>query len=163
MFELTEISNRILVPNITRFQVIRADGREEKPQFSRNSRVDAGASAVASLLGSGAGNPFIYVALTANNTAVAKGDTTLTGEYTTAGLGRVAGTFGSYTAPVTLNGAASYVLTATWTCTVNGQNVNKIAAFTAISGGIMGFETLLGATETLNNLDVGLLQWTFNV
>jgi hypothetical protein len=163
MFEVTETSNRILIPNITRFQVVRANGKVEKPQFSHNSRVDAGANAIAQLIGSAAGLPFIYVALTSNSSAVVKTDTTLSGEYTTAGLGRVAASYGSYTAPATLNGAASYVLTATWSCTSNGQAVNKIAAFTAISVGTMGFETLLGSTETLNNGDTGLLTWTFQV
>jgi hypothetical protein len=144
------------------FEIIRPSGAREKFE-STNSRVNAGAQAIAQLCGQAAGLPFIYVALSANATTPAATDTTLAGEYTTNGLSRVLGTYGTYTAPSTLNGTATYVITASWTCTAAGQTVNKIAAFTAISGGTMGFETLLGATATLNNTDVGNLTWTFTV
>lgn len=144
------------------FTVNRKDGSVERYEFT-NARTNAGASAIAQLIGSGAGLPFLYVALTSNNTAPAATDTTLTGEYTTAGLSRVLATFGGYVAPASLGATATYVLSASWSCTINGSTVNKIAAFTAITVGIMGFETLLATTVTLNNGDTGALTWTFTV
>lgn len=91
---------------------------------------------------------FNYIALTANATGPAGGDTTLTGEITTAGGGLLraqatyAHTGGTNTSTLTktfaANGSDSLPVT-----------VAKIGVFNAAAAGTMGYETLLNATSTL--------------
>jgi carbon monoxide dehydrogenase subunit G len=90
-----------------------------------------------------------YVALTANSTTPAVGDTTLTGEITTAsgGLIRALGTY-AHTA-----GTSTYTITKTFT--VNGSDslpvtVAKVGLLTASSSGTLVFSTLLSPTATLS-------------
>lgn len=90
-----------------------------------------------------------YLALTANTTAPAAGDTTLTGEITTAGGGllRKQATYAHTT------GTSTATLTATWTA--NGSDalpvtIGKVGGFNASSAGTMGLETLLSPTATLS-------------
>jgi hypothetical protein len=94
----------------------------------------------------GAGAPFM--ALTANSGAAAGGDTTLTGEITTAGGGliRKLATYAH------TSGVASYTITGSFTA--NGSDalpvtVAKMGTFNSITSGSMAFETLLNATATL--------------
>jgi hypothetical protein len=89
-----------------------------------------------------------YVALTANNSAPSAGDTTLTGEITTAsgGLVRAQATYAH------TGGTATYTLSKTFT--TNGFDVlpvtiAKTGTFNAASVGTMAFETLLSSTATL--------------
>jgi hypothetical protein len=153
-----------LPPNTITFQIIRANGHREPIQIAHNARVNAGASAIAQLIGSTAGTPFNYVALTSDSGAVVATDTTCPSEYNnTNGLGRKLATYGGYAAPASLGASASYTLTTSWTSSANAQNINKICAFNASSAGTLGFETILGATVTLNNGDTGNLTWTFNI
>lgn len=91
----------------------------------------------------------IYVGLTANVTAPAAGDTTLTGEITTAGGGliRKAGTYAHTT------GAASYTITTVFTA--NGSDalpvtIGKRGIFDAAAAGNLVFETLVSPTATLS-------------
>lgn len=90
-----------------------------------------------------------WVALTANATAPAAADTTLTGEITTAGGGliRKAGTYAHTT------GAANYTITTVFTA--NGSDalpvtIAKRGIFDAASAGNMVFETLVSPTATLS-------------
>ena len=90
-----------------------------------------------------------WVALTANNTSPAAGDTTLTGEITTGGGGliRKAGTYGHTT------GAASYTITTVFTA--NGSDslpvtIAKRGIFDAASSGALVFSTLVSPTATLS-------------
>ena len=90
-----------------------------------------------------------YIALTANSGAPAAGDTTLTGEITTASGGLVR----AQATPAHSNGTSTYTLTKTFTA--NGSDVlpvtiAKIGVFNASSSGTMMFETLLGTTATLS-------------
>jgi hypothetical protein len=92
---------------------------------------------------------FNYMALTANATAPAAGDTTLTGEITTAGGGlvRAQATYAHTTGTNTT--------TLTHTFTANGSDslpvtIAKIGIFNASSSGTMGYETLLNSTATLS-------------
>jgi hypothetical protein len=94
-------------------------------------------------------NRFNYIALTANSTAPAAGNTTLTGEITTAGGGLLR----AQAVYAHTNGTATFTLTKTFTA--NGSDalpvtVAKIGVFNASSAGTMGFETLLNSTATLN-------------
>lgn len=90
-----------------------------------------------------------YMALTANASAAAAGDTTLTAEITTGGGGliRAAATYAH------TGSASTYTLTITYTA--NGSDslpvtIAKIGVFDASSTGNLVFETLLSATATLS-------------
>lgn len=90
-----------------------------------------------------------YIALTANATAPAAGDTTLTGEIVTGGGGLIR----AQAAYAHTAGASTYTLTKTFT--VNGSDsipvtVAKIGVFNASSSGTMVFETLLSSTAPLS-------------
>jgi hypothetical protein len=95
------------------------------------------------------GAPGWYMALTANSGAPAAGDTTLTGEITTAGGGLIR----QLAAYAHTTGAASYTLTGTYTA--NGSDslpvtVAKMATFNSLVSGTMVHETLLSSTATLS-------------
>lgn len=154
---------RLFVPNTITWQVSRADGTVEPAIYVTNARTDAGANAIAQLCGLAGALPFAFVGLSADLTAVVKTDTALTGELTLNGLARKAVTYGGFVGPTVVNGVASFTQTTAWTATANAQSINKIAAFTAISAGIMGFATILSSTTVLNNGDTGNLTWGFNV
>ncbi len=90
-----------------------------------------------------------WVAITANATAPAAGDTTLTAEITTAGGGLVR-QVGAY---AHTGGAASYTITTTFTA--NGSDslpvtIAKRGIFDAASAGNLVFETLVSPTATLS-------------
>lgn len=112
----------------------------------------AGKDFVASALGDRSGSREAaadYIALTANATAPAAGDTTLTAEIATAsgGLVRAQATYAH------TGGASTYTLTKTFTA--NGSDslpvtVAKIGVFNASSAGKMPWESLLSPTATLS-------------
>lgn len=90
-----------------------------------------------------------YMALTANATAPAGSDTTLTGEITTGGGGLIR----AQATPAHTNGTNTYTLTKTFTA--NGSDslpvtIAKIGILNAASGGTLVFTTLLSATATLS-------------
>ncbi|MGI5155808.1 hypothetical protein [Microbispora sp. CA-102843] len=112
--------------------------------------VNSGRDVIADSIGKASGRPAVadQMAVTANSTAPAAGDTTLTGEITTAGGGLVRGqaTYAHTT------GASTYTLTKVFTA--NGSDtlpvtIAKIGIFNASSGGSLVFETLLSPTATL--------------
>jgi hypothetical protein len=112
-----------------------------------NAGVDHQAAAMATTGSQPA--PANYIALTANSTSPAGGDTTLAGEITTAGGGlvRAQATYAH------TGGASSYTLTKTFTA--NGSDslpvtIAKIGVFNASSSGTMVFETLLSPTAILS-------------
>jgi hypothetical protein len=95
---------------------------------------------------------FNYVGLTANATAPAAGDTTLTAEIATAGGGLIR-------KQVTYaHTAGTNTSTLTGTFTVNGSDtglpviIAKIGVFNAVTAGTMAYETLLNATSTLTTV-----------
>lgn len=112
----------------------------------------AGRDMVAGALGDSSGSrpaAATFLAVTANSTAPAAGDTTLTGEITTSGGGLVRGT-ASY---AHTTGAATYTLTRT--LTANGSDslpvvVAKVGVFNASSSGTLVFESLLSPTATFS-------------
>lgn len=90
-----------------------------------------------------------WVGVTANTTTPVVGDTSLTGEITTAGGGlvRAAGVYAHTT------GASSYTITITFTA--NGSDslpvtLGKAGFFDAASGGTLVFSTLITPTATLS-------------
>ncbi len=112
----------------------------------------AGRDFVASALGDRSGSRAAaadYMALTANTTSPAAGDTTLTAEIATAsgGLIRKQATYAH------TNGTATYTLTATYTANGNDAlpvTVGKVGIFNAASSGTMPWSTLLSATATIS-------------
>jgi hypothetical protein len=91
-----------------------------------------------------------FVGITANSTAPAAGDTTLTGEITTAGGGLVRQT-GVYAHTI---GTASYTITSTFTA--NGSDalpvtIAKRGVFDQLAlGGTLVFETLVSPTAVFS-------------
>src|SRR5260221_226615 len=88
--------------------IIRANGKIERLSPTYNSRVDAGAALCASLISGttlgGISSPLTakYIALSTSTLTAAKGDTTLSGETSAAGLARALGTAAGYSAPASL-------------------------------------------------------------
>lgn len=90
-----------------------------------------------------------YMAITANSTAPAAGDTTLAGEIVSAGGGllRKQATYAH------TNGTSTTTMTATFTANGNDSlpvTVAKVALFNASSVGTMAYETSLSSTATLS-------------
>jgi hypothetical protein len=89
------------------------------------------------------------LAVTANTTAPVTGDTTLTGEITTAGGGLVRG------AATYAHTTGTATATLTRTLTANGSDslpvtLGKMGVFNATSGGTMAISTLISPTSTLS-------------
>lgn len=143
--------------------------KRKKSIFSFNARVDKGAALTASLLtGTALGSiasplPPLYIALSTSTLTPAKTDTTLTGETVVAGVARALGTVGSYTAPSTLDGAASYVLSKTFTLTGAATTIVSSAIFDAVSTGNMFVEANLSSSAVLSTGDQLVIQWTINL
>lgn len=112
----------------------------------------AGKDFVASALGDRSGSRAAaadYIALTANNTSPAAGDTTLTGEIATGGGGLIR----AQAAYAHTGGASTYTLTKTFTA--NGSDslpvtIAKIGVFNASSSGSMPWTSLLSTTATIS-------------
>lgn len=113
-------------------------------------KTNAGHDFQAAVMGNRGSQPAAgdYMALTANATAPAAGDTTLTAEIATGGGGliRKQATY-AHTA-----GTNTYTLTGVFTA--NGSDalpvtVAKYGIFNASSAGTLVFETLLGSTATI--------------
>ena len=137
---------------------------------SYNARVNVGAALSASLLsgttlgGISSPLPAKYIALSTSSLTPAMGNTTLTGETVATGLTRAAATMGTYVAPVSLDGAASYVASATFTNS-SGSTVVILssAIFDASSSGNMFVEANLNQTLTLANFATAIVNWTVNI
>lgn len=147
--------------------IVRKNGSVERLLPSFNSRVDAGAALTAALLTNNAfsiTSPTYpkYIALSTSSLTPAKGDTTLSGETSASGLGRAAGTFQTYTAPSTLDGAASYQLTKTFTSGASATIVSS-AIFDAASTGNMLVEANLSSSAVLASGDQLTLTWSINI
>lgn len=138
--------------------------RSVKPRDERDLRTNAGIDFQAQVMGATSGTgigtgtfaPANYIGLTANSTAPAATDTTLTGEVTTGSLARAQATYAHTTA------AASYTLTKTFTSD-QSITIAKIGVFNAATAGTMVFETLLSATATLVSGDQLTITETVNL
>ena len=142
--------------------IIRADGTVEKLEPFYNSRVNTGASWQASVMGSAAGVPANYIALSGNVLSPASGDSTLSGEIVGSGLTRTQGTYGGYTAPSGLGASASYQISYTFTAT-GSQSVNSSALFNQSAGGSLFCEANLSNAATLASGDQLQIIWQVNI
>ena len=146
-------------------------GKQKFLGFAYNSRVNKGADLVASLITGAAQNsistplPPKYIALSTSSLTPAYGDTTLSGETSATGLARHLGTQGSYTGPgTTLDGAASYTVTYTFTNTSGGAvTVVSAALFDASSSGNLFVEANLSSSAVMAVNDTLAITWTINL
>lgn len=147
--------------------ITRANGKIERLTPSFNARVNVGAGITAFLLSNSnlaslTSPTFpLYIANSANTLTPASGDTTLAGEIATSGVQRALGTVGTYTAPASLDGGASYVLSKTFTAT-GSVTVNSSGIFDAASTGNLFVEANFSSAATLNTNDQLTVQWTIN-
>lgn len=153
--------------NMVEVTITRANGKIERMMPSYNARVNVGAGIVAYLmtnsnLASLTSPTFpIYIANSANSLTPAAGDTTLSGEISTNGLGRALGTIGGYSAPAALDGAASYTISKTFTAS-GTQTVQSAALFDAASVGNLFCEANFTSSASLQNGDQLTVTWTVN-
>jgi hypothetical protein len=143
--------------------ITRANGAVEELSASYNSRVDAGAAWQAGLMGSAAGVPANYIALSTTSLTIAKADTTLAGETVVSGLARALGTYGGYTPPASLGASASYTISKTFTSAGTTTTIQSAALFNAVSAGTMFVEANLSSSATLNSGDSITITWTINL
>jgi len=146
----------------------RANGKIEVIR-SFNSRVDKGADLCASLMTGVAQNsisnplPPKYIALGTSTLTPAHGDTTLANETAASGLARALGTQ-SYTPTTTLDAAAYYVVTKTFTNTSAGSvTIYAAALFDAVTLGNLFVEGNLATQVVLAINDQITINWTVNL
>lgn len=148
-----------LKPNAVSLVVRDTQGRVKQVIKTHNLRTNAGADFQKNQMSGTAVAVANFIAVTQNATAPVASDTTLTGEETTNGLGRAAGTFNGGAA-----GSTSYTLSKTFTYTGSGSvNLNKAAVFNGASGSTMVFETLFGTPANLATGDQITVTWTVNI
>lgn len=158
------------ISGFNRVKVIirRADGKINLLTPSYNSRVNKGAALTASLMsGSSLGSissplPPIYIALSTSSLSPAAGDTTLSGETASSGMGRALGTVGGFVAASSLDGSASYTVSKTFSASGTIAIVSA-GLFDAISSGNLFAEANLSSTASLSNGDTLQITWTINV
>jgi hypothetical protein len=154
-------SNRLYVAT---YSVKNGKWSHQDPVF--NSRVNQGASWLAGIMGSSSGAASAnYIGLTTDTGTPALTDIVLPAEIATNGLSRAAASYGSYTAPTTLNGTASYVLSKTFTYTGGTSTVvAKAGLYYASSGSTLAFEALLSSTATVSaSGDQIAITWTITI
>ena len=148
-------------PNTFELEVLDENGVRVSYSKTYNSRVQAGAAAVQQAIFAGTGISFKYMALSSNSGLTpANGDTTLSGEITTLGLGRQAATpaIGSTTSG--LNATCQSTMTASWSAT-GSTTIYGGALFSAVSIGTLGFEATCTSTPVSSGYTVNAT-WTLN-
>lgn len=145
-------------------------GKQTFLGFAYNSRVNKGADLTASLLSGTSFNsiasplPPKYIALSTSVLTPAASDTTLSGETAVSGLIRALGTQGVYTGPTTLDGAASYQVTKTFTNTTAGiVTINSAALFDAVTVGNLFVEANLSIAAPMQVNDTLAVTWQINL
>jgi hypothetical protein len=147
-----------------------SNGNVIQKGYSYNSRVNVGAGLITYLI-SGSNvlslsSPGIvqYMALSTSVLTPAATDTTLSGETAASGMTRSAGTVGTYTGPASLDGAASYILSHTWTNSSGSTvTVQSAAIFDASSSGNMFVEGNTSSAYAIANTNQLTLNWTINL
>lgn len=149
--------------------LIKADGTRINLGFSYNSRVNKGADLIASLITGASQNsiasplPPKYIALSTASLTPDKTDTTLASETSKTGVARALGTQDGYTGPSTLDGAASYTVSKTFTLTDTATTIVSAALFDAASTGNMFVEANLATSVVMATNDQIAIVWTVNL
>lgn len=128
------------------------DGRDHQSRTSYDTASNATATYAA----------LNYIGITENSTAPAAGDTSLTGELTTQGLGRAQAAYAH------TNGTNTVVLTKTFTITATPTRTPaKAGLFNASSAGTLGYSTLIPDPPPLafssGTGDSMAVTWTFTL
>jgi hypothetical protein len=133
-----------LVSNEVEVRWLDERGKVVAASQQKNLRTTAGNDVYSNLLfASGSAQP-LYIALSADTTVPAVGDTSLASEITTNGLGRTAASVSHST------GTTTTTLSASWTWTGSGSlTVDKIGMFNASSSGTLVHEAFLAAPYPL--------------
>lgn len=129
---LWSLTKALLLMGLTQLQLRTNAGRDWQ----------AGVMGDTASTGSGSYAPANWIGLTADGTAPAAGDTTLTGEITSGTLDRAQAVYAH------TGGTATYTLTKTFTSDQT-VTIRKLGVFTATSGGTMVFTSLLDADAAL--------------
>jgi hypothetical protein len=149
------------LPNTFELEVLDTEGKRVSYSKTYNSRVQAGAAAVAQAMFAGTGISFKYFALSnSSGLTPANTDTTLAGEITTLGLGRQAASMAIGSTTSGLNATIQTVATTSWTAT-GATTIYGGALFSAASSGTLGFEATCTATPVANTYTVNAT-WTLN-
>lgn len=145
--------------NPVRITIRRAATGAVETIHTHNLRTNAGADFQKNQMSGTAVAVANYIAVTANATAAAAVDTTLTAEETLNGLVRATGTFAGGAA-----GSTSYTLSKTFTYSGGSPiTLAKAGMFNAASAGTMVFEAVFGSTATLVSGDQITVTWTVNI
>ena len=133
------------LPSIFENLIRDKDGRVKRDWTRRgNLRTTAGIDWQSAVMGNVGSQPAAmgWLALTADATAPAVGDTTLASEITTNGFARAAGTYAH------TGGSNTFTISHTFTAT-GTQTINKEGVFNASSVGTLGFESAEPSPPTL--------------
>ena len=141
--------------------------------IAHNERVDAGAAIQANRVfgtsGTTANGVFTAIAIASATLTLTKTDKSLgsasqsvtTNEFTTIGLARATGTVSTYTAPSSLGGAFSQLLTITMTATGSGTALGSgVFDSTTVAGSNLYVEANSGSSAVLVSSDTLTTQWT---
>jgi len=150
--------NPLLKPNYVDLVVRDKDGNIKHQERTTNLRTNAGIDFVADVL-SATVQPASaqYIAVSANVTAPAVGDTTLAGELAVDGLSRALGSY-SHTSL-----ALTYTVAYTFTVTGGPHIVTKAALFNAPAAGTMVFAALFASSATVNASDTLTCTWSISI
>ena len=152
-------------PNSVTVVAKHADGTVFYRYTSHNLKTTGGVDWLAKVMSATSAAPgqAYYLAVSTDSGSPAAGDCaagstacTLTGEVSTSGLGRAAGTFAH------TDGQSTYTLVKQWTASGTVSSVQKAAVFNASSSGTMVFENTFSAV-TLNNGDTLQVTWTITI
>lgn len=158
---MEDTHTRAEVANTFELEVWNEVGERVAYSKSHNGRTQAGGVAVANAQFAGTGVTAKYIGLTSNSGfAPANGDTTLSSEITTLGLGRVAGSVAIGSTQTVYNGTVQTVITATWSVT-GSTTIYGGGLFTAVSSGTLMYENTCSATAVSNGYTVNAT-WTLN-
>ena len=145
-------------------EIIRAADGSREVVDGYNTRVNAGASWQAQVMGSSNANPASWIALSTSTLTYSTVDTTLVGEVNTTGLSRAPGTFSYTAAPTSTGGQATYTISKTFTAGT-AATIASAAMFNSSGSGATGIfvEANLSPAATLANNDQLVLTWTVNI
>ena len=149
------VNEDMKIKGLVTVEIVRVDGTREilaenKPNLLTNSGRDWIHGQV---YNTGTTNQAKYIGLTTDAGAANAADTTLTGEISTNGLTRVAGT------PSHSGGTNTTTITAAFTAAGSFTAVQKTALFTQVSGGTMVHENTFTSVN-MQSGDVLNVTWT---
>lgn len=147
--------------NPVMIEIRREDGSIDR-QITANLVTNVGLDFICNQIGNSnvatSTNVAKYMGISADVTSPLVTDIVLAGEITSNGLGRKPATYGH------TNGTAIFTQQVTWDTITGVQNgISKMALFTAITGGVMIFETMLAVAKSVSNSDSLTVTWTGNI